>query len=132
MVVAKAATGLVLYGEYLDRRWRRGRRARPLPEEEERAQDKGFPHADALLVGFAMIARGEIGFLIASLSQSSGTLGLMGREPATAGKGGGGAGGDVSQDLFLVIVWAVVLCTIIGPVAVGTIVRRQARRNRNT
>jgi Kef-type K+ transport system membrane component KefB len=70
----------------------------------------------ALLVGFAMIARGEIGFLIASLSQSSGTLTL--RDPVLTGNG------SSSDEILLVIIWAVVLCTIIGPIGVGIVVKR--------
>jgi hypothetical protein len=74
------------------------------------------PHVIAMLIGFAMIARGEIGFLIASLSQSSGTLTLKHRDGFDAQSSG--------EEIFLVIVWAVVLCTIAGPVGVGVIVRR--------
>lgn len=61
-----------------------------------------------------MVARGEIGYLIASLAQSSGTLEM---KP----KGGGEA--VQNEDVFLVIIWAVTLCTIGGPVAVGSIVK---------
>lgn len=79
------------------------------------------PHAIAMLIGFAMIARGEIGFLIASLSQSSGTLTLKNRDGSDAQSSG--------EEIFLVIVWAVVLCTIVGPVGVGVIVRRLRQHN---
>jgi len=68
-----------------------------------------------------MIARGEIGFLIASLSQSSGTLTLKKKDGSDA-QGSG-------EEIFLVIVWAVVLCTIVGPVGVGIIVRRLRQRD---
>lgn len=51
-----------------------------------------------------MTTRGEIGFLIAALAQSSGLL-----EP---------------QDLYLVVLWGVVLCTLLGPICVGLLVRR--------
>lgn len=74
-----------------------------------------------MLVGFAMIARGEIGFLIASLSQSSGTLTLRKRDGSDSQSSG--------EEIFLVIVWAVVLCTIAGPVGVGIIVRRIRQRD---
>jgi len=74
------------------------------------------PHCTALLVGLAMVARGEIGFLIASLSQSSGTLMLKERNESDPEASG--------EDVFLVIVWSVVLCTIIGPLGVGIIVRK--------
>lgn len=77
------------------------------------------PHLIAFLVGLAMIARGEIGFLIASLSQSSGTLTLRlngNTEPS-------------GEDIFLVIVWAVAICTILGPIGVGIIVRQLKEGN---
>jgi hypothetical protein len=83
--------------------------------QNESARQKP-PHSIALLVGFAMVARGEIGFLIASLAQSSGTLTYHlrnGRDNASSG-----------EEIFLVITWAVVLCTITGPLGVGLIVRR--------
>jgi hypothetical protein len=50
----------------------------------------------ALLVGLAMVARGEIGFLIASLSQSSGTLTLKHRDETSTKSSG--------EEIFLVIV----------------------------
>ncbi|KAE9368807.1 Sodium/hydrogen exchanger [Stipitochalara longipes BDJ] len=78
------------------------------------------PHAIAMLVGFAMIARGEIGFLIASLSQSSGTLTLRNRDGSDMQSG---------EEVFLAIVWAVVLCTIAGPFGVGITVRRIRQRD---
>jgi hypothetical protein len=76
----------------------------------------GPPHSMALLAGLAMVARGEIGFLIASLSQSSGTLTFGRRNPLGIPSSG--------EEIFLVIVWAVVICTIVGPLGVGIIVRR--------
>jgi hypothetical protein len=79
------------------------------------------PHSIALLIGFAMIARGEIGFLIASLSQSSGTLTLQLPDRSDDSVSG--------EEVFLVIVWAVVLCTITGPLGVGIMVRRLKQRN---
>lgn len=74
------------------------------------------------MVAFAMVARGEIGFLIASLSRSSGTLTLV--------QNGVTVDSSTGEDVFLVIVWAVMLCTIIGPVVVGSIMRRHAMANR--
>jgi hypothetical protein len=138
MVIAKGAVSLVIYSDYLIRAWQARRRSRAssrginiplrsvptlqIPNNARgnvsAAQEKiNPPHTDAMLVGFAMIARGEIGFLIASLSQSSGTLTF---------KDSSGGGGEA---IFLVIVWAVILCTIIGPVAVGIIVRMKHRRS---
>lgn len=64
----------------------------------------------AAMLGFAMVARGEIGFLISSLAASNGIL---------------SADGD--DELFLITTWAIVLCTIIGPVGLGLLVRRVRR-----
>ncbi|KAK7541345.1 Sodium/hydrogen exchanger family-domain-containing protein [Phyllosticta citricarpa] len=55
------------------------------------------------IIGSAMVARGEIGFLISSVAQSRGVL---------------------SDEIYLVATWAIMLCTIIGPLAVGMLVRR--------
>lgn len=132
MMAAKAATGFVIYAEYVIRQWQSKKRVGP-PIEEEICREKGLPHAEALLVGFAMVARGEIGFLIASLSQSSGTLMLKQRSGSARVNfrrvAGTATGEKSTEELFLVIVWSVVLCTIVGPVVVGIIVRRQARRS---
>jgi Kef-type K+ transport system membrane component KefB len=122
MTVAKALVGAVLYCEYYIPTWWSKRRSRPTRRREDIDIRHGVPHSQALMVAFAMVARGEIGVLIASLSQSSGTL--------TLEQSGVRVDSSTGEDVFLVIVWAVMLCTIIGPVVVGTIVRRQARVNR--
>ncbi|PWY67949.1 Sodium/hydrogen exchanger [Aspergillus heteromorphus CBS 117.55] len=62
------------------------------------------------ILGLAMVARGEVGYLIASLAQSQG---LFARDES----------GDTSH-VYLIIIWAISLCTLVGPVAVGTLVRR--------
>jgi hypothetical protein len=66
-----------------------------------------------------MIARGEIGFLVSSLAASNGIF---------DGDGDGGGGGkqpsSASSDLFLVVTWAILICTVLGPVAVGLLVKR--------
>ncbi|KAF2169182.1 hypothetical protein M409DRAFT_52462 [Zasmidium cellare ATCC 36951] len=67
----------------------------------------------AALLGSAMVARGEIGFLISSVAESEGVLG-------TTGDGG-------SSELFLVVTWAILLCTLLGPVTVGLMVKRVKR-----
>lgn len=60
-------------------------------------------------------ARGEIGFLIASIAETSGVFSSSSR--LTEG----------SSDIYLVVIWAVVLCTIIGPLSVGLLVKRIRR-----
>ncbi|THX23105.1 Sodium/hydrogen exchanger [Aureobasidium pullulans] len=67
----------------------------------------------SLMLGSAMVARGEIGFLISSLAESNGVFGTT-------------QGGE-SSDIFLVATWAILLCTIIGPVSIGTMVNRVRR-----
>ncbi|KAK5042902.1 hypothetical protein LTR84_012018 [Exophiala bonariae] len=59
------------------------------------------------IVGCAMVARGEIGFLISALAESNG---IFGDEP--------------NGPIFLVVTWAIMLCTIIGPLIVGILVSR--------
>lgn len=143
MAVAKASVGIVIYLEYFIRRWARkptsrGQVREPPQSEREtkqsttttgnsantRSKDEisssGPPHTMAMLAGFGMIARGEIGFLIASLSQSSNTLGLQ--HP-------GGPTQSSNESLFLVIIWAIVICTILGPISMGIIARRLRQGN---
>ena len=64
----------------------------------------------SLMLGSAMVALGEIGFLISSLAESNGVFGKV-------------EGGE-SSDIFLVDTWAILLCTIIGPVSIGAMVNR--------
>lgn len=67
----------------------------------------------AAILSSAMVARGEIGFLISAVAESNGVF----RRPSD----------DIdatASGLFLVVTWAIVLCTIVGPVCVGLLVRR--------
>ncbi|KAH6622182.1 Sodium/hydrogen exchanger family-domain-containing protein [Boeremia exigua] len=75
-----------------------------------------------LILALAMCARGEIGFLISGVAESTGVFspsGVTSSEPS---------------DIFLVVTWAIVLCTSVGPLGVGLSVRRvrklQARKER--
>lgn len=61
----------------------------------------------ALVVGSAMVARGEIGFLIAAIAQNRGIF---------------------SPDQFLIVMWSIIICTMIGPIAVGILVRKVSRQ----
>lgn len=65
-----------------------------------------------LILACAMTARGEIGFLISSVAESNGVF-----SPGSTASG-------TSSDIFLIVTWAIVLCTIIGPLGVGLSVRR--------
>lgn len=67
----------------------------------------------ASILGLAMVARGEIGYLIASLAETDGVF------SSAQGQESNG-----STELYLVVVWAITLCTVLGPICVGTLVKR--------
>ncbi|KAK2002553.1 sodium/hydrogen exchanger family protein [Colletotrichum falcatum] len=69
----------------------------------------------ACILGFAMVARGEIGYLISALAESTDVF------------GGGSGAPDQPSEMFLIVTWAVTLCTIAGPVCVGLLVNRVKR-----
>ncbi|KAI9739313.1 MAG: hypothetical protein M1834_007526 [Cirrosporium novae-zelandiae] len=71
----------------------------------------------ASILGSAMVSRGEIGFLIASLAE---TTGIFSSDPLSSG----------NSKTYLVVIWAIVLCTITGPITVGTLVKRVNRLQR--
>lgn len=64
----------------------------------------------AAILGSAMVARGEIGFLISSVAEANGVF---------------GEGGNTEE--FLIVTWAILLCTLIGPITVGLLVKRVKR-----
>lgn len=74
-----------------------------------------------LILALAMTARGEIGFLISAVAESRGVFSQSSQTPGS------------ESDIFLIVTWAIVLCTIIGPLGVGLSVRRvkvlEARKN---
>lgn len=67
-----------------------------------------------LILGSAMVARGEVGFLIASLAQGNGIF-------SSADSSG--------TDVFLVVIWAISICTLVGPVATGLWIGRVRKLN---
>ena len=69
-----------------------------------------------------MMARGEIGFLIAALAESTGTF--VSRNDESANQG------DSDSKIYLVAIWAIVICTVIGPVSVGLLVKRVKKLQR--
>ncbi|EHK23298.1 uncharacterized protein TRIVIDRAFT_56118 [Trichoderma virens Gv29-8] len=66
----------------------------------------------ASILGCAMTARGEIGFLISSIAESNK---IFSSPQAKDGK---------SSEIFLIVTWAIMLCTILGPLSLGLTVRR--------
>jgi Kef-type K+ transport system membrane component KefB len=73
---------------------------------------KPFSLHPPLILALAMCARGEIGFLISGVAESKGVF-------STPGETYQGP-----SNIFLVVTWAIMLCTIAGPLGVGLSVRR--------
>ncbi|KAH3056311.1 hypothetical protein KXV27_009537 [Aspergillus fumigatus] len=96
-----------------------------LPESDSRTQDSQFPAATAAplvvpasILGLAMVARGEIGYLIASLAEADGIFSPhSSSSPRTDSQ-------EVASEIYLVVIWAITLCTFIGPLCVGFLVKR--------
>jgi Kef-type K+ transport system membrane component KefB len=99
MAIAKVLTGTWLFdfSRLTHQLSRKKRNTEKLTSSEKSTQ------LPALVLGAAMTARGEIGFLIASLGQSSGIL-----DDKSSG-----------ANLYAITIWAVLGCTIIGPITVG-------------
>lgn len=132
MVFAKGAVSIVIYAEYflVQQRKHKLTTTNTQPANvgmnttaENNMGINDLPHLPAMLIASAMVSRGEIGFLIASLSQSSGTLALQ--------KSNGAPAASSSEEIFMVVVWAVVICTLAGPITVGIIVRRLKGKREN-
>ncbi|WWD00993.1 hypothetical protein V866_007931 [Kwoniella sp. B9012] len=62
----------------------------------------------AAFLGCAMVARGEIGLLISQIAYNT-------PKPL------------LTEDEFLIVNWGIILCTIVGPLSVGWIVRRSGK-----
>lgn len=61
-----------------------------------------------------MVARGEIGYLIASVAETNSIFTHRTNGPHKPS----------NTEIYLVVVWAISVCTLIGPVSVGTLVKR--------
>lgn len=90
-------------------------RLSPTETENTKKKPPGKPLSlyPAGIMSFAMIARGEIGFLISSVAEANGIF-----------RGSSSSSSDEASELFLIVTWAIVLCTIVGPLCVGLLVRR--------
>lgn len=80
---------------------------------EAEAERKSSSFLAASFMGLAMVARGEIGILIAQVAYNSGQ---------------GSSNALLGTEAYLVSVWAIALCTIIGPLAVGFLAKHYAKR----
>lgn len=119
MFIAKAAVCMAIYAKFwfmlVNQFWARIM-ARRNGTQYLVPSMKRPNHLAASMISLAMVARGEIGFLIASLASSSGTL----KTSTPNGKNEL----ENNQDVFLVIIWAISICTLIGPIGVGLAVRK--------
>lgn len=86
-------------------------------KEKQNHTVKGSVHG-GILLGLAMVPRGEIGFLIASLAESKKVFSSSG-------------GNEGVSDVYVVVTWAIVLCTFIGPILVGGLVKLLERGDTN-
>lgn len=122
MIVGKLVCGLWLIRISQPSPRTQGTESKPQKKSIFSAMPRPKSLYPATILGCAMVARGEIGFLISAVANANGVFRLETRPSAEV-------------DVFLVISWAILLCTIIGPVALGCIVKRvkrlQAKRGSN-
>ena len=78
------------------------------PRAVEKKSGYGSASLAGLLLGSAMVARGEIGLLIVEIGYNETPY--------------------VSQEGFITAVWAILLNTIVGPVTVGNMVKFYGKR----
>lgn len=132
MLVSKAAVGFVIplrdliprlacalkgrknvvHSEHEDKeRPEPGRGTSPSPTNDAEGaslpQKRRTSWSSAMLLSMAMVARGEIGLLIVEIGYNNTSY--------------------VSEAAFLTAIWAILLNTIIGPIAVGQLVKRRGR-----
>ncbi|KAF2235869.1 hypothetical protein EV356DRAFT_522721 [Viridothelium virens] len=109
---------LMALGKLLCGIWFIGHTTGTVTESDHAEPDIRRSLYSAAILGSAMVARGKIGFLGSSLAASNGIFDPRGN----------------AADVFLIVTWAIVLCTILGPVAVGLLMRRlrawQKRKDR--
>lgn len=77
--------------------------------------DKPVSIYPGLILGCAMVSRGEIGYLISSLAEGQDVFSNGSTKRAETGK---------PSEIFLIVTWAITLCTIAGPVSMGLLVDR--------
>ncbi|KAF9076552.1 Cation/H+ exchanger [Rhodocollybia butyracea] len=106
MAVAKFLTGIWLLVPFrtLMKAFRQVFRKRNQSSDENLTTSRP---SSAILLGLAMIARGEIALIVSQLSRSLLT--------------------EVSQELYAIVIWAILLDTVGGALGVGITLRRDAK-----
>lgn len=97
------------------------------PPHRERSLPKPQSLYPAAMLGSAMVARGEIGFLISSLAESTGVFTSKDSSSGQSSSSSATTTYSGSSEIFLVVTWAILLCTVIGPLSVGVMVKRVRR-----
>jgi len=87
-----------------------------MPQEEPLISSNGSLLLTSMILSFAMISRGEIGFLIASLAESRAVFSKDDSQGAS--------------ELYLLSIWALFVCTILGPLGVGFAVRTFRKKSK--
>ncbi|KIV87845.1 hypothetical protein PV11_03363 [Exophiala sideris] len=92
------------------------------------SRQKSWPRPKSLypaaILGCAMVARGEIGFLISAVAA---TDGIFSTANSRDGKEDPTDGASSTSDIYLIVTWAILLCTIIGPLTLGFLAKRAKR-----
>ncbi|KAF4123685.1 NhaP-type Na+/H+ or K+/H+ antiporter [Geosmithia morbida] len=110
---------------------RRGQRPGRSDEEEEGEEEKdSLSVYPGLMMGSAMMARGEIGYLISSIAEGGGVFASSGSSADADAASGDEVDGP--SDLFLVVTWAITLCTVVGPIGLGFLANRVRRLERES
>lgn len=78
----------------------------------------------AAILGCAMVARGEIGFLISAIAD---TNGIFSADISGQGKDYENHEASSPSDVYLIVTWAILLCTILGPLTLGSLAKRVKR-----
>ncbi|KAJ9613557.1 hypothetical protein H2200_003499 [Cladophialophora chaetospira] len=112
---SSATTGLAPAAQRSEDKSQARKHKRKRPQTSPPRPKSLYPGA---ILGCAMVARGEIGFLISALAATEDIFAK--KELAAAGA----EDSDLTSDLYLIVTWAILLCTIVGPLALGFLVKR--------
>jgi hypothetical protein len=92
-------------------------RSRARTTQSKSPKEKPLSLYPGLILGAAMVSRGEIGYLISSLAEGGGVFANSSTKRAATSAG-------EPSEIFLIVTWAITLCTIAGPVTMGLMVDR--------
>ncbi|KIX08733.1 uncharacterized protein Z518_03390 [Rhinocladiella mackenziei CBS 650.93] len=94
------------------------------PKSPRKSLPRPKPLYPASILGCAMVARGEIGFIISALATSNGIFTNQVSSNSNTGNGNEEKSTSISSDIYLIATWAILLCTVIGPLVLGFLAKR--------